>query len=104
MAKKVVAVIGGGAAGLMAAGAAAEKGNHVILLEKMNSVGKKLAISGKGRCNLTTEYDIGEIIERFVESAGENRELLCSLVEKIELSKDKEILIHFRFRELEQLQ
>lgn len=48
-----VAVIGGGPAGLMAAGIAAENGGAVILLEKNEILGKKLLISGGGRCNLT---------------------------------------------------
>lgn len=48
-----VAVIGGGPAGLMAAGIAAEKGAKVILLEKNEILGKKLLISGGGRCNMT---------------------------------------------------
>jgi hypothetical protein len=48
-----VAVIGGGPAGLMAAGVAAERGLKVILLEKNDILGKKLLISGGGRCNLT---------------------------------------------------
>jgi predicted Rossmann fold flavoprotein len=48
-----VAIIGGGPAGLMAAGIAAERGNKVILLEKNEILGKKLLISGGGRCNIT---------------------------------------------------
>jgi predicted Rossmann fold flavoprotein len=48
-----VVVIGGGPAGLMAAGSAAESGADVLLLEKMGSLGRKLLISGKGRCNIT---------------------------------------------------
>ncbi|MCR5250983.1 MAG: NAD(P)/FAD-dependent oxidoreductase [Lachnospiraceae bacterium] len=50
---KKVAVIGGGAAGMMAAIAAAEAGAEVILLEKNEKTGKKIYITGKGRCNLT---------------------------------------------------
>jgi len=48
-----VIVIGAGAAGLMAAGVAARNGNRVLLLEKMEKAGRKIRISGKGRCNLT---------------------------------------------------
>lgn len=48
-----VIVVGGGAAGLMAACTAAERGKHVLLLEKMDQAGRKLRITGKGRCNLT---------------------------------------------------
>jgi len=50
--RKIV-VIGGGAAGMFAAGIAAQKGNSVILLEKNAQLGKKLLITGKGRCNIT---------------------------------------------------
>ncbi len=49
-----VVVIGGGAAGLMAAGRAAEKGARVVLVEKNQTLGAKLLLSGKGRCNLTS--------------------------------------------------
>ena len=48
-----VVVVGGGAAGLMAAVTAAERGRRVLLLEKMDQAGRKLRITGKGRCNLT---------------------------------------------------
>jgi predicted flavoprotein YhiN len=50
---KDVFVIGGGASGMMAAIAAARNGHKVILLEKNEKLGKKLYITGKGRCNLT---------------------------------------------------
>ena len=56
-------VIGAGAAGLMAAGKAAERGMEVILLEKNDRPGKKLRISGKGRCNLTNNTDIDGLIQ-----------------------------------------
>lgn len=49
----MVTVIGGGPAGMMAAISAAEKGANVILIERNDSVGKKLLITGKGRCNIT---------------------------------------------------
>lgn len=60
--KKVV-VIGGGAAGMIAASTAANMGNEVILLEKNDRLGKKLLITGKGRCNITNNCDIEELIE-----------------------------------------
>lgn len=50
---KEVIVIGAGPAGMLAAGTAAEKGARVVLLEKMEKPGRKLAITGKGRCNIT---------------------------------------------------
>ncbi len=57
-----VVVIGGGPAGIMAALNASKCGNEVILLEKMNSIGKKLLITGKGRCNITSSIPIDEFI------------------------------------------
>ena len=48
-----VIVVGAGAAGLMAAGTAARSGKRVLLLEKMEKSGRKVRISGKGRCNVT---------------------------------------------------
>ena len=58
-----VIVIGGGPAGMMAAISAKEKGHKVILLEKMKSLGRKLLITGKGRCNITSSLDINEFIK-----------------------------------------
>lgn len=53
-----VIVVGGGAAGMMAAAAAAEKGDSVCLIEKNEKLGKKLYITGKGRCNVTNAADM----------------------------------------------
>lgn len=58
-----VVVIGGGPAGMMAAIASAEQGNYVILIEKMSSLGRKLLITGKGRCNITSSLDMDEFIK-----------------------------------------
>ncbi len=58
-----VIVIGGGAAGMMAAGIAAQNGKRVILLEKNPVLGKKLLITGKGRCNITNYCDVRELTE-----------------------------------------
>lgn len=56
-------VIGGGPAGMMAAGTAAENGKKVVLIEKNNILGKKLLITGKGRCNITNACeDVEELI------------------------------------------
>lgn len=63
---KNVCVIGGGAAGLMAAYAAAENGNRVVLLEKNEKLGKKIYITGKGRCNITNDISPDEFLENVV--------------------------------------
>lgn len=60
--KKII-IIGGGPAGMMSAIQAAKNGANVLLLEKTNRVGKKLSITGKGRCNITNAADIQEIIK-----------------------------------------
>ncbi|MEG2288591.1 MAG: NAD(P)/FAD-dependent oxidoreductase [Clostridium sp.] len=57
-----VVVIGGGPGGMMAAIAASEN-NQVVLVEKNNKLGKKLFISGKGRCNITNGKDISEFFD-----------------------------------------
>ncbi len=61
--KKKILVVGGGAAGLMAAGRAAERGHEVHLYEKNNRLGKKLLITGKGRCNVTNDCDVETLLE-----------------------------------------
>ena len=61
MSKKIV-VIGGGAAGMMAAISAAERGASVTLLEPNERLGKKLNITGKGRCNLTNNAGLEELL------------------------------------------
>lgn len=58
-----VIVIGAGPAGLLAAGRAAENGSKVLILEKMRSEGRKLLITGKGRCNITNAAPISEFIK-----------------------------------------
>ena len=58
-----VIVIGGGPAGMMAAINASEKGHQVKLIEKMPSLGRKLLITGKGRCNITSSLDMSKFIE-----------------------------------------
>ena len=58
-----VIVIGGGPAGMLAAISAAQTGNEVTILEKMNMLGKKLLITGKGRCNITSSIPIDEFIK-----------------------------------------
>jgi len=58
-------VVGGGAAGLMAAGQAALAGAKVVVLEKMKRPGRKLCITGKGRCNLTNVAPLPEFLGHF---------------------------------------
>ncbi len=75
MDKYDVVVVGAGTAGLLAAGSAAQNGAKVLVLEKMYAPGRKLLITGKGRCNVTNEATISEFIThifpdgRFLRSA-----------------------------------
>lgn len=63
MNKKVI-VVGAGASGLMAAGTAAKNGNDVILFERNDKVGRKIMITGKGRCNVTNAtFDTKSLID-----------------------------------------
>ena len=62
---KTVIVIGAGAAGLVAAGRAAETAEKVILIEKNDILGKKLRITGKGRCNITNAADTEDMIAMY---------------------------------------
>ncbi len=61
-----VLVIGGGASGMMAAIASADRGRHVVIIEKNEKLGKKLFITGKGRCNLTNACTESEIYDHIV--------------------------------------
>ncbi len=74
MEKYDIIIVGGGPAGLLAAIRAAQIVKKVIILEKKNSPGKKLLISGKGRCNLTNAVDTDGFLENF----GKTREFLRS--------------------------
>lgn len=73
-----VIVVGGGPAGMMAAITAAENGNDVTIIEKMPSFGRKLLITGKGRCNITSSLYMSEFIKntpgngKFLYSAFQN--------------------------------
>ena len=58
-----VVILGGGAAGMFAAVTAARRGLRVLLIEKNNRLGKKLAITGKGRCNVTNACSAEEVIK-----------------------------------------
>lgn len=61
-----VIVVGGGAAGMMAAIAAAEHGHSVVLLEQNEKLGKKIYITGKGRCNVTNACEMDKLFENMV--------------------------------------
>lgn len=70
-----VAVVGGGPAGIMAAGRAAELGAKVVLIEKNKSLGRKLLITGKGRCNIT-QAEFND--KKFIEKLGKKGRFLFS--------------------------
>jgi len=90
--KYSLAVIGGGPAGMMAAGHAAENGAKVILLEKNESLGVKLQITGKGRCNITNaEEDLKKIIAVY----GKNGRFLYSALNKF---SNKDVVDFFEKR------
>ena len=72
MTKNSIIVIGAGASGMMAAGRAAELGYKVVLLEKTDSFGKKVLISGRGRCNLTNAAELDDFITNY----GKNGQFL----------------------------
>ncbi len=94
MTKKQVVIIGGGAAGLMAAGQAATAGAEVTLLEKMKRPGRKICISGKGRCNITNSAPVTEFIEHF----GKNGRFLRQAFSRF---FSEELLDFFRENDLE---
>ena len=73
-----VIVVGGGPAGMMSAIASAEKNNEVIIIEKMNSLGRKLLITGKGRCNITSSLEM----EDFIKNTPGNGMFLYSAYQK----------------------
>jgi len=85
-----VVVIGGGAAGMMAAITSAKEGNKVTLIEKTSSLGNKIKITGKGRCNITSSLDISE----FIQNIPGNGKFLYSAFNKfnniVQYIKDKE--------------
>ena len=86
-----VIVIGGGPAGMMSAITSAKEGNEVYLLEKNNTLGKKLLITGKGRCNITSSLEMDDFIKnipgngRFLYSAFQsytNKDIIEFLKQK----------------------
>lgn len=85
-----VVIVGGGPAGIIAAISAAQSGDNAVIIEKNNSLGKKLLITGKGRCNITSSVDIEEFINyipgngRFLYSCFQNftNKDIINLIEK----------------------
>ena len=65
---KDIIIVGGGASGMIAAVAAAESGAHVTLLEKNEKLGKKIYITGKGRCNITNMCDTADFFDHIFEN------------------------------------
>lgn len=78
MSQKKIAVIGGGAAGMLAAGQAAKLGASVTLFERNSLLGKKLGITGKGRCNVTNNCTP----EEFIKNITSNGKFLYSAINR----------------------
>lgn len=72
-----------------------------IKLEREQLEEKRQALEIQKKSPVRSEDRVRELVQRFIETAGENRELLVSLIERVELTEEKEIIIKFRFHELE---
>lgn len=83
-----VVVIGGGAGGMLAAGRAVENGAKVVLIEKNGILGKKLRITGKGRCNLTNTAEMSDFIAAF----GANGKFLYSAFSRFHAQDIRDLL------------
>lgn len=81
-----VIVVGGGAAGMMAALTAARNGADVLLFEKNDRLGKKLRITGKGRCNVTNDCDKNE----FLQNVASNSKFLFAAISRFSTADTKE--------------
>ena len=81
-----VIVIGGGAAGMMAAVTAARSGANVVLFEKNDRLGKKLRITGKGRCNVTNDCDKNE----FLSNVASNSKFLFAAISRFSTADTKD--------------
>ena len=86
--RKQIIIVGGGAAGLLAAIRASELGGTVILIEKMRELGRKILISGKGRCNVTNDCDREEFLRAF----GREGRFLYSAWDELDNKKLRELL------------
>jgi predicted Rossmann fold flavoprotein len=82
-----IAVIGGGPAGMMAAGTAASEGADTLILEKNSVPGKKLLISGKGRCNITNAVDEKR---HFIDAFGKNGKFLYPAINALDVNRTLE--------------
>ncbi|MCK5579703.1 MAG: NAD(P)/FAD-dependent oxidoreductase [Candidatus Omnitrophica bacterium] len=71
MNKKKIIIVGGGPAGMMAAIRAGQLNQDVTLIEKNTSLGRKLLLTGKGRCNLTNDCDLDAFMSRFSKKSGQ---------------------------------
>ena len=86
--EKNVAVIGGGAAGLLAAGTALRAGARVTVVEQNDRPGKKILISGKGRCNVTNDCTPAE----FINNVTKNARFLFSAINRFSPQDMKDLL------------
>lgn len=91
---KRIIVVGAGAAGLMAATIAAREGAVVILIEKMNMIGKKMGITGKGRCNITNNAPI----EDFIGNTPGNGKFLLSPYQQFDNRDLLALLDHWKLK------
>ncbi|MCK5080740.1 MAG: NAD(P)/FAD-dependent oxidoreductase [Candidatus Moranbacteria bacterium] len=82
-----IAVIGGGATGMMAAFWASQKGARVVLIEKNERLGRKVSMTGKGRCNITQENFTKETL---VNALGRKGRFLFSALHKFDVKKTKD--------------
>lgn len=89
--KKKVLVVGAGAAGIMAAIKAAERGAEVTLFEKNERLGKKLGITGKGRCNLTNDCSVKELVANM----PGNGKFLFSSLSRLNSQKTQELFTNW---------
>ena len=84
-----VVVIGGGPAGMMASIAAAQSGDEVVLLEKNEKLGKKLYITGKGRCNITNDCDN----KTFISNVCTNPKFMMGAINKFDTKATQQFCI-----------
>ena len=63
---------------------------------------KRQELELQKKCPVSREDRARELVQRFMETAGESRELLVSLIERVELTEDKEVIIKFRFAQLDE--